>query len=39
MTAKRKRRAGVEDRWTRTVRLPDGTTKTEQSANYGKGSR
>lgn len=39
MTAKRKRRAGVEDRWTRTVRLPDGTTKTEQSSNYGKGSR
>lgn len=39
MITKRKRRAGVEDRWTRTVRLPDGTTKTEQSANYGKGSR
>lgn len=35
----RKMRAGVEDRWTRTVRQPDGTTKTEQSAAYGKGSR
>jgi hypothetical protein len=33
------RRAGVEDRWAKTVRNPDGTTRTEQSANYGKGSR
>lgn len=39
MTASRKRRAGVEDRWTRTVRQPDGTTKTEPSANHGRGSR
>lgn len=39
MTAKRNRRAGVEDRWTKTIRLPDGTTKTLPSSNYGKGSR
>ena len=38
-TVKRNRRAGVEDRWTKTVHDPDGTTRTEQSANYGKGSR
>lgn len=38
-STKRNRRAGIEDRWTRTVRLPDGTTKTEPSANHGKGSR
>jgi integrase len=36
---KRNRRAGVEDRWTKTVQAPDGTTRTERSANYGKGSR
>lgn len=36
---KRNRRAGVEDRWAKRVRGPDGTTRTEQSANYGKGSR
>ena len=36
---RRNRRAGVEDRWTRTVRDPDGTTRTEQSASYGPGSR
>lgn len=36
---KRNRRAGVEDRWTKTVRKPDGTTRAEQSASYGKGSR
>lgn len=39
MAPKRNRRSGVEDRYTRTIRLPDGTTKTEQSASYGKGSR
>lgn len=39
MTAPRKRRAGVEDRWNRTVRQPDGTHKTEPSAAYGRGSR
>jgi integrase len=37
--AKRKCRAGVEDRWTRTLHLSDGTTKTEPSSNHGKGSR
>jgi integrase len=37
--AKRKRRAGVEDRWTRTVRQPDGTAKDRASTNHGKGSR
>lgn len=36
---KRNRRAGVEDRWTKTVRRPDGTTETLPSANNGKGSR
>lgn len=36
---RRNRRAGVEDRWTKSVRDPDGTTRTEHSANYGKGSR
>lgn len=36
---KRNRRAGVEDRWTKTVRGPDGSTRAEQSANWGKGSR
>ena len=36
---KRNRRAGVEDRWTKTVRDPDGTTRTVPSANDGKGSR
>lgn len=36
---KRNRRAGVEDRWTKTVRQPDGTTVTVPSANDRKGSR
>lgn len=36
---KRNRRAGVEDRWRRTVRQPDGTIATAPSANNGKGSR
>ncbi|CAN5755156.1 site-specific integrase [soil metagenome] len=36
---KRNRRAGVEDRWTKAVREPDGTTKTVPSAAHGKGSR
>lgn len=39
MATKRNRRSGVEDRWTKTVRLPDNTTKSEPSANHGKGSR
>ena len=36
---KRNRRAGVEDRWTKTVKDPDGTARTEHSAAYGQGSR
>lgn len=36
---KRNRRAGVEDRWTKVVRQPDGTTRTAPSASYGRGSR
>jgi integrase len=36
---KRNRRAGVEDRWTKTVRDPDGNTRTVPSANDGKGKR
>jgi integrase len=39
LPVKRNRRAGVEDRWTKTVRDPDGTTRTVPSANDGKGSR
>jgi integrase len=39
MTQKRKRRAGVEDRWTKTVRDEHGNTKTVPSAQHGKGSR
>lgn len=39
MPQKRKRRAGVEDRWCKTVRLPDGTTETVSSASDGKGLR
>ncbi|MBI5536687.1 MAG: site-specific integrase [Deltaproteobacteria bacterium] len=35
----RNRRAGVEDRWTKAVRLPDGTIETVQSAAHGKGLR
>jgi integrase len=36
---KRNRRAGVEDRWTKTVRDEHGNTKTVPSANDGKGKR
>jgi integrase len=36
---RRNRRAGVEDRWTKTVKESGGSTRTEPSANYGKGSR
>jgi len=39
MVTKRNRRAGIEDRWTKTVRHPDGSKETVPSANYGKGSR
>lgn len=35
----RNRRSGVEDRWNKTVRRPDGTTVTVPSANGGKGLR
>ena len=36
---RRNRRAGVEDRWTKTVRDADGNTQTLPSANKGKGKR
>ena len=36
---KRNRRAGVEDRWTKTVFEDDGTSKSVPSANHGIGSR
>ena len=36
---KRNRRAGVDDLWTKTVRDPDGTTRTAPSARYGRGMR
>jgi integrase len=36
---RRNRRAGVEDRWTKTVRDPNGNPQTVPSANDGKGSR
>jgi integrase len=36
---RRNRRAGVEDRWTRTIRDAEGNTQTVPSANHGKGSR
>jgi hypothetical protein len=36
---KRNRRAGVEDRWTKTVRDEHGNTQTVPSAAHGKGSR
>ncbi len=36
---KRNRRAGVEDRWTKTVHADDGKTRKVPSAAYGKGSR
>ena len=35
----RGKRAGVEDRWTRTIRRPDGTTVTTPSAKHGQGLR
>ena len=35
----RGRRAGVEDRWNKTVRDEHGNTKMVPSGNYGKGSR
>ena len=36
---KRNRRAGVEDRWTKTVRDEDGNTQKVPSTGYGKGLR
>jgi integrase len=36
---KRSRRAGIEDRWTKTIRDAEGNTQTVPSANRGKGSR
>ncbi|NOP97915.1 tyrosine-type recombinase/integrase [Mycolicibacterium fortuitum] len=39
MAQMRNRRAGVEDRWTKTVRDADGNLQTVHSAKYGKGSR
>jgi integrase len=36
---KRNRRAGVEDRWTRTVKDADGTARQVPSAAHGQGSR
>lgn len=36
---KRNRRAGVEDRWTKTIRDEHGNTRSVASSNYGKGSR
>jgi integrase len=36
---KRNRRAGVEDRWTKTVRDEHGNTQTVPSANHGNGKR
>ena len=39
MSQTRNRRSGVEDRWTKSVRLPDGTTETVPSAAHGKGLR
>jgi integrase len=34
---KRSRRSGVEDRWSKTIRDDDGTTRTVRSAAYGSG--
>lgn len=39
MTARRNRRAGVEDLWWKTVRQPDGTTDKVKSKLHGKGKR
>lgn len=39
MAARRNRRAGVEDLWTKEVRDDDGTTRRVPSKLYGKGKR
>jgi hypothetical protein len=36
---KRNRRAGVEDRWTKTVRDAEGNAQTVPSVNHGTGKR
>lgn len=36
---RRNRRAGVADLWTKTVRDPDGTTRTVNSTRHGRGMR
>lgn len=36
---RRNPRAGVEDRWYKTIRHPDGTTEAVPSARHGKGMR
>lgn len=36
---KRNRRAGVEDRWNKPVRNPDGTTRSLPTIRHGKGRR
>jgi hypothetical protein len=39
VSQKRNRRSGVEDRWIKAVRDPDGTVRTVPSAAHGKGMR
>jgi hypothetical protein len=39
MSARRNRRAGVEDRWNKIVRDPDGTARTAPTIRHGKGLR
>ena len=39
MTQRRNRRAGVEDRWSKTVQRPNGTAEHVPSAAHGKGKR
>lgn len=39
MTQTRNRRAGVEDRWTKSIRDVDGFQRTAPSVNHGKGKR
>ena len=39
MTQRRNRRAGVEDRWTKTIRDAGGNLNQVPSATYGKGKR
>lgn len=39
MSQRRNRRSGVEDRWNKTIRQPDGSAETVPSAAYGKGLR